>query len=206
MLISYRSKGWTWHSPINSPRSLQRRTLQSVDEVSTTWSSATTCRLDENEERWDEGQRSWQERPQSSEQPSNQQFNSTHPSSLEPPPPLLPFEKVKINEEKEKSYCFGVMCTWRTPLPCWCEHAKSFQLSLYIKKTSTSITSNKHLFGIMFNFKTANLQKLTLRWPLIGGKFLNVMNVDVSHLISSVQPGGRLCFGQFCNLSLSPRL
>lgn len=121
------------------------------------------------------------------------------------PPPLVPFEKVKINEVKEKSYFFAVMCTQRTPLPCWCEHAKSFQLTLY-KKNPTSITSNKHLFCIMIHFKTTNLQKLTVLWPLTGVKFLNVMNVDVSHLISSVQSGGLLCFGQFCNLSLSPRL
>lgn len=54
-------KGRNWHLPINSPCALQRRTLQSVDEVSTTWSLSTTCRLDENIERWDEGRQTWQD-------------------------------------------------------------------------------------------------------------------------------------------------
>lgn len=55
-----RIKGRRWHLPINFPRALQRRTLQSADEVSTTWSLSTTCRLDENEERRDEGRQTWQ--------------------------------------------------------------------------------------------------------------------------------------------------
>lgn len=44
------------HPPMNSPRALHSRTVKSVDEVSTTWSRSTNCRLDRNQEvvRWDE--------------------------------------------------------------------------------------------------------------------------------------------------------
>lgn len=111
MLISHRSKGWDWHLPINSPRVLQRRTLQSVDEVSTTWSSATTCRLDENEERWDEGQHSWQD-------------ELNHRSSPAPDISalLISLHKTHINEEtKETSYCFwcDVYVTYPVTLLVW---------------------------------------------------------------------------------------
>lgn len=120
-------------------------------------------------ERRDEGQRSWQERPQSSEQPSNQHFSSTDLSSLEPPLPLVPFEKVKINEEIEKSYFFGVMCTWRTPLPCWCEHAKSFQLSLYKKKNPLqSLKTNT--FSLILKLQTCRNLPFCDFW--LGANFL----------------------------------
>lgn len=141
MLISYRSKGWTWHSPINSPRSLQRRTLQSVDEVSTTWSSATTCRLDENEEGWDEGQRSWQERPQSSEQPSNQHFSSTDLPSLEPPLPPCTLWKGKNKWGKRKILFFwcDVYVTYPVTLLVWARQKFSAES---IKKPLQSFQTN----------------------------------------------------------------